>query len=317
MTAEEDLKLSPIIMGTWQLDRQYWVGVEDNRVIRAVHAALAAGVTTFDTAEEYAGGYSEQVLGKALGARRHEVVICSKVSSDHLRAQQVFDACHRSLGNLGTDYLDLYQIHWPSGAWGSQPTPVAETMEALGRLKEAGKIRAIGVSNFDLGQLREISAEGNIFSLQPPYSLFWRHIDRAIRPYCEAKGIRILAYSSLAHGILTGRFEPGHRFDKGDNRRDTLLCREPHAGRVREALIALRPIAERLGISLGQLALAWLLARPLTHAITGVRDAEQIDHNAAAANMRLDSADLALIDRIGRGVSDPLMDESIPWTWKP
>ena len=94
----------------------------------------------------------------------------------------MFEACHRSLVNLGTDYLDLYQIHWPSGNWGSQPTPIDETMEALGRLQEQGKIRAIGVSNFDLGQLQEAAAYGDIFSLQPPYSLFWRHIDSEIRP---------------------------------------------------------------------------------------------------------------------------------------
>nr|VFK28240.1 MAG: Predicted oxidoreductase [Candidatus Kentron sp. MB] len=206
------LSLSPVIMGTWQVDRSYWTGVDDNGILRAVHAAFDVGVTTFDTAEEYGDGYSEQLLGKALGDRRQEAQILTKVSSDHLRHEQVVEACHRSLANLNTDYLDLYQIHWPGGSWGSKPTPIDETMEALLRLKEEGKIRAIGVSNFSLSQLQEVATYGEIFSLQPPYSLFWRHIDRDIRPYCEANGIRILAYSPLAQGLLTGKFKENHSF---------------------------------------------------------------------------------------------------------
>lgn len=316
MTAEH-LHLSPVIMGTWQAGKQYWTGIKDDQIISAIGAALDAGITTFDTAEEYGDGYSEQILGKALGTKRPQAIICSKVFSNHLRREQVFEACHRSLKNLSTDYLDIYYIHWPSGCWSSDPVPIAETMEALTRLKEQGKIREIGVSNFNLQQLKEAAIHGDIFTLQPPYSLFWRCVDRDIRPYCEAEGIRIFAYSPLGQGILTGRFGPNHRFDEEDNRRNNILFQQPHVDRVQDALSALRPIAEKLNISLAQLSIAWVLAQPLTHAIVGARNADQIIETAAAATIQLSREDLELVDQIGRGVSDPLMHKTIPWTWNP
>jgi myo-inositol catabolism protein IolS len=310
-----ELRLSPVIMGTWQADSQYWHGIEDRDLIAAVHAALDAGVTSFDTAEDYGNGHSERLLGEALAGRRSRAVICSKVFSNHLRAQQVIEACHRALTNLRTDYLDLYQIHWPAGSWGSEVVPIAETMDALSSLRAQGKIRAIGVSNFNLAQLQEARRYGEIFSLQPPYSLFWRNIDREIRPWCEAQGIRMLAYSPLGQGILTGRFAPGHRFD--DNRKDNLLFSSPHVERAHAAVQELQPIAERLGLSLTQLAIAWVIAQPLTHAVVGARNAEQIRHTAAAAGVVLSPDDLARIDEIGARVSDPLMDVAVPWTWQP
>lgn len=313
--ARDELHLSKVIMGTWQADSQYWFGVEDKDLIAAVHAALDAGITTFDTAEDYGNGHSERVLGEALKGRRSRAIICSKVFSNHLRADQVFDACHRALENLGTDYIDLYQIHWPSGSWGSDVVPIAETMDALSRLRTQGKIRAIGVSNFNLAQLEEARRCGEIFSLQPPYSLFWRHIDREICPWCEQHGVRILAYSPLGQGILTGRFGPGHRFE--DNRKDNILFQSPHVERAHAALRELRPIADRLGISLTQLAIAWVIAQPLTHAVVGARNPEQIQHTAAAASVVLGPEDLARIDEIGRRVSDPLQDVAVPWTWQP
>jgi myo-inositol catabolism protein IolS len=313
--ANAEPSLSPVIMGTWQADKQYWLGVDDRDLIAAVHAALDAGVTTFDTAEDYGDGHSEQLLGDALRGRRSRAVICSKVFSSHLRADQVIAACHRALTNLRTDYLDLYQIHWPAGSWGSEVVPISETMHALMDLRAQGKIRAIGVSNFNLAQLQEARRYGEIFSLQPPYSLFWRNIDREIRPWCEAHGVAILAYSPLGQGILTGRFGPGHCFD--DNRKDNLLFQSPHVERAHVALQELQPIADRLGLSLAQLAIAWVIAQPLTHAVVGARNATQIQQTAAAASVVLHPDDLARIDEIGRRVSDPLMDTAVPWTWQP
>lgn len=314
-TTSAQPSLSGVIMGTWQADSQYWHGVDDRELIAAVHAALDVGVTTFDTAEDYGNGHSEQLLGEALHGRRSRAVICSKVFSNHLRKDQVSEACHRALTNLRTDYIDLYQIHWPAGSWGSEVVPIAETMHALSSLRAQGKIRAIGVSNFSLAQLQEAQQCGEIFSVQPPYSLFWRNIDREIRPWCEAQGVRILAYSPLGQGILTGRFGPGHRFD--DNRKDSLLFRSPHIDRAHAAVQELRPIADQLGISMAQLAIAWVIAQPLTHAVVGARDATQIQQTAAAASVVLSPDVLARIDEIGRRVSDPLMDLSVPWTWQP
>jgi myo-inositol catabolism protein IolS len=310
----DEVRLSPVIMGTWQADSQYWHGVDDRELIAAVHAAIDAGITTFDTAEDYGNGHSERLLGEALAGRRSHAVICSKVFSNHLRKDQVIAACHRALQNLRTDYLDLYQIHWPAGSWGSEVVPIAETMDALMSLRAQGKIRAIGVSNFNLAQLQEAKRCGEVFSLQPPYSLFWRNIDRDIRAFCEAEGIRILAYSPLAQGLLTGRFGPGHRLE--DNRKDNHLFQSPHIERAHAAVQELQLIAERIGISLTQLAIAWVIAQPLTHAVVGARNAIQIRETAVAAKVVLSPDDLARIDEIGRRVSDPLMDVAVPWTWQ-
>jgi aryl-alcohol dehydrogenase-like predicted oxidoreductase len=145
-----DIEISAIVMGLWQAGKQYWVGIDDDESRRAIRAAVDAGVTAFDTAEDYGGGHSERILGESIRGVRDRVVIMSKVFSTHLSYRQVIEACDRSLANLGTDYIDLYQIHWPSGCWGSERVPIADTMRALVELVDAGKIRAIGVSNFSL-----------------------------------------------------------------------------------------------------------------------------------------------------------------------
>ena len=309
------LSLSPIIMGTWQAGKQYWPGIDDGEILAAIHAALDAGINAFDTAEEYGDGLSERVLGQALRPHRNKVFILTKVFSNHLRHDQVVEACERSLKNLRTETIDLYQIHWPSGSFGTDPVPISETMEALRRLRDQGKIREIGVSNFTLEQLREADADGDIVSLQPPYSLFWRHIDREIRPYCEARGIKILAYSPLAQGILTGKIGADHRFAEGDHRTANKLFHPDTFPSVPAALDRLRPIAQRLDVSLAELALAWCAARPLTHPIAGARNGHQVRQNAAAASLELSPDDLAEIDAIGRTVSDRFVDDPVPWSW--
>jgi aryl-alcohol dehydrogenase-like predicted oxidoreductase len=209
----------------------------------------------------------------------------------------------------------LYQIHWPSGAFGSEVVPIAETMQALNDLKQQGKIRAIGVSNFSRAQLEEAAQYGRIDSLQPPYSLFWRYVEAELRPYCEVNKISILAYSPLAQGLLTGKFQPGHQFDPADNRSKNKLFQGDNYTRAQAALAKLRPIANRHQASLGNLALAWLIAQPLTHAIVGVRYAEQAIENAKAAEIHLSSEELAEINAIGRTVSDHLDDNPVMWNW--
>ena len=148
------LTLSRIIAGGWQAGRDLWVGIEDAESIAALQAAFDAGITTFDTAEDYGNGHSERILGQALGSVRDQIVIATKVSWDHLRRAQIVEACERSLRNLGTDRIDLYQVHWPAGTFDSELVPLEETMDALVTLKRQGKIRAIGVSNFSPEQLR-------------------------------------------------------------------------------------------------------------------------------------------------------------------
>jgi myo-inositol catabolism protein IolS len=236
------------------------------------------------------------------------------VFASHLRYDRVFEACDRSLKNLQTDYIDLYQIHWPSGSWDSEIVPIAETMSALNKLKEDGKIRAIGVSNFSLAQLEEAAQFGRIDSLQPPYSLFWRQAEKELVPYCIEHQISILAYSSLAQGLLTGKFGADHQFEEGDHRSKNRLFSQPeNYQRVQQALAQLRPIADRLDCTLGQLALAWLIAQPQTNAIVGARNAEQAIANPKAADVILSEDDLHAIDRISRTVTDYLDDCPVLW----
>jgi aryl-alcohol dehydrogenase-like predicted oxidoreductase len=308
-----EVKISSIIMGTWQAGKEMWVGIDDSETIKALRTAFEAGITTIDTAEYYGHGHSERVIGKALADVRDQLVYATKVFPNHLKSDQVIEACHRSLKNLKTDYIDLYQIHWPAGSWGTESVPVEETMGAMNDLKERGLIRAIGVSNFSRAQLEEAAEYGRIDSLQPPYSLFWRQVEKDAQPYCVENSITILAYSSLAQGLLTGKFGANHKFAEGDHRSKNKLFKSENYQRVQLALERLRPIAERYGISLGQLALGWLIAQPNTCAIAGARNAEQVEQNSKAGEIFIAPDDLEEIDHIGRSVTDHLDDNPVMW----
>ncbi len=310
-----DVQITPIIMGTWQAGKKMWVGIEDEDSIKAIRAAYEAGITTIDTAEVYGEGHSERIVAKALADVRDRVVYASKVFANHLNYDLVIEACDRSLKNLQTDYIDLYQIHWPSGSFNSQIVPIEETMKALNRLKEQGKIRAIGVSNFSRTQLEEAARYGRIDSLQPPYSLFWRQVETDAMPYCMENNISILAYSSLAQGLLTGKFEPDHQFAEGDHRAKNKLFQGENYQRAQKAIEQLRPIAERHQCTLAQLSLAWLIAQPQTNAIAGARNAQQATANAKAAEIQLSNSELHEIDQIGRQVSDYLDSDPVMWNW--
>jgi aryl-alcohol dehydrogenase-like predicted oxidoreductase len=309
------IHITPIITGTWQAGKSQWIGVEDAETIKAIRAAFDAGITTVDTAEVYGSGHSERVVAEALSDVRDQVVYATKVFANHLKYDQVLAACEQSLQNLKTDRLDLYQIHWPSGAFKSEVVPIEETMRALTDLKQQGKIRAIGVSNFSQAQLEEAAQYGRIDSLQPPYSLFWRYVEKDAVPYCVEQKISIIAYSSLAQGLLTGKFGPDHSFPPEDNRAKNKLFQGETYQRAQAALEKLRPIADRYQTSLGNLALAWLIAQPQANAIVGVRNAEQAVDNAIAGEIKLADADIAEIDQIGRIVTDPLDDNPLMWNW--
>ncbi|GAB6907486.1 Aldo/keto reductase [Desulfosarcina cetonica] len=310
-----DIHLSAIIMGTWQTGKAMWTGIDDAESEKAIRAAMDNGITTFDTAEAYGNGHSEKVLGKAIGGDRDKVQILSKVFSNHLKHDQVVAACERSLKNLGTDYLDLYQIHWPSGSFGAKPVPPEETMAALAELKSQGKIRAIGVSNFSLEQLKAICQVGAIESLQPPYSLLWRHVEKESLAWCQAHQVTVLAYSPMAQGLLTGKFGPDHQFEKGDHRSANRLFQPDVYPSVQTALTALRAMAEKKGISMAQLALAWVIAKPGVCAIAGARNAAQSSANAQAAAVHLEDAELAELDRISRPVTACIDDNPVLWAW--
>jgi aryl-alcohol dehydrogenase-like predicted oxidoreductase len=290
MLGTSDIKISKILMGTWQAGKENWTRINDGETTKAIQAALDAGV-------------------------RKQVVIATKVFSNHLKYTQVINACQQSLANLKTDYIDLYQIHWPSGSWGSKVIPIEETMQALNELKEQGKIRAIGVSNFSCAQLEETNLYGRIDSLQPPYSLFWRHVEKDAMPYCVKNNITQLAYSPMAQGLLTGKFGPDHKFDRGDHRANNKLFKSQIYQRAQQALAKLRPIAQRHGVSLGQLALAWVMHQPMTCAIAGARNANQASQNAEAVNITLSEEDLAEMDTIGGTVTDHLDENPVLWNF--
>ena len=312
---KSDLEISPILMGTWQAGKDMWVGIDDARTTGAVRAAFEAGITTFDTAEVYGNGHSERILGAAVTDFRDRVILATKVFANHLRAAQVREACHRSLKNLNTDVIDLYQIHWPAGSFKTDVVPIAETMGALNQLKEEGKIRAIGVSNFSRRQLAEACQYGRIDSLQPPYSLFWRHVENDAMTFCEENQITILAYSPMAQGLLTGKFAEDHKFEKGDHRTRNRLFKPENFQRVHRALDRLRPLAEEKRISLGQLALAWVISHAGTCAIAGARNTDQAVENAGAAEISLSDDDLTRLDEIGRMVTDNLDDNPMMWNF--
>jgi aryl-alcohol dehydrogenase-like predicted oxidoreductase len=298
---KSDIKISPIIMGTWQAGKEMWTGIDDAETTKGIRAAFEAGITTFDSAEAYGKGHSERVLGNALKDVREQVVYATKVFANHLKYDQIMESCNRSLENLQTDHIDLYQIHWPSGSFGSEVVPIEES------------IRAIGVSNFSRDQLEEAASYGQIDSLQPPYSLFWRQLESDAMPFCVESSITILAYSPMAQGLLTGKFGPDHKFEKGDHRAGNRLFAPDHYQRVQQALDQLRPIAWRKNMSIGQLALAWVIAQPMACAIAGARNAYQATQNSAAAKIQLSAEELSELDAIGRTVTDHLDDNPVMW----
>jgi aryl-alcohol dehydrogenase-like predicted oxidoreductase len=308
-----DIRMSPIVMGMWQAGKEMWAGIDDTETRRAVRAAFDAGINAFDTAEMYGKGHSERMLAAATADIRAKVIYMTKVFSNHLQYDQVIAACNRSLKNLKTDYIDLYQVHWPSGSWGSRKVPVEETMRALNDLKAQGKIRAIGVSNFSRAELEEAARFGRIESLQPPYSLLWRQVEKDALPYCTANGLTVLAYSSMAQGILAGRFGAELRFADGDHRKGHRLFQPDIYDRVLKAVEGLKPIAQRNGITLAQLALAWVIARPGVCAIAGARNAAQAAENAGAMKTTLSASDLAEMETISRTVTERLDDNPVQW----
>ncbi|AHB87739.1 methylglyoxal reductase SakR1 [Thermosynechococcus sp. NK55a] len=310
-----EIQITPLILGTWQAGKRWWVGIEDEESIRTIRAAVEAGMTTIDTAEVYGEGHSERIVAAAVGDLRDRCVYATKVFANHLRYKDVIAACERSLRNLNTDYIDLYQIHWPAGSFGSEIVPIEETMQAMVELQAAGKIRAIGVSNFSRAQLAEAMQYGRIESVQPPYSLFWRWAEAELIPFCIEHEMTVLAYSPLAQGLLTGRFGPGHQFEPEDNRSKNQLFQGETYARALEAIELMKPIATSLGTTVGNLALAWLLHQPQTCAIVGARHPEQVLENIKAADLQLDRSILAMLDEISQPVIATL-DPKNPVMWK-
>lgn len=308
-----EISITPVVMGGWLIGRQHWAEVDDGESVRMLKAGFDAGISAVDTAESYGDGHSERIIARALGSVRHEIAIMTKVFANHLHGDAVVRACERSLTNLKTDYVDLFQVHWPSGSFGMKKVPVEETAGALAKLVGQGKARAVGLCNADAALCGEYEGFVRTDAVQAPYNLFWRHAERELLPWCREKRASFLAYSPLAQGILAGRFGEEPVFAPGDHRERNRLFAPEVYPRVREALAGLSRLAEESGLTLALLSLAWALSRPGVSVIAGARSAEQIRENARAAEISLSPEALARLSELSALVCDSLDDDPRPW----
>jgi aryl-alcohol dehydrogenase-like predicted oxidoreductase len=287
-------RVSVIGFGAWPIGGG--MGTIDTRdSIRTLHHALDHGVTFLDTAEAYRS--SEEVIGRALAewsGPRDSVFLATKVRSDDLSAGHVVEAAERSLRLLGVDTIDLLQAH----GWDAQH-PIDETMAAFERLVQAGKVRFVGVSNFDVPQMEAAWGRLPFQSLQPRYNLLDRGVEAAILPYCERQGIGVLAHSPLAKGLLTGRYRPGHVFPPDDERSQMPAFQGDAFDRGLARAAALEEWARARGHSLLELAIAWVLGHPATTVcLCGAKSAAQVDDHIRAAAWHLRPEDRRDVERL-------------------
>ncbi|MCG5494920.1 aldo/keto reductase [Ectothiorhodospira variabilis] len=308
---------SRIALGTWAIGGWMWGGTDDETSIRTIHAALDQGINLIDTAPVYGFGKSEELVGEAIRRRggRDRVLIATKVglewtaeeavlrnaSADRIRAE-----VEDSLRRLQTDYIDLYQVHWPDPV-----TPMEETAEAMGRLLREGKIRAVGVSNFSPAQMDTFRKIGPLHACQPPYNLFERGIEADVLPYCRENGITILAYGALCRGLLSGRMGPDTRFDGDDLRQSDPKFQSPRFDQYLAAVQALDHFArERFESDVLHLAVRWLLDQGADIALWGARRPEQVATVHRVMDIGLTGEDRDQIDRIlDTHITDPVGPE--------
>jgi aryl-alcohol dehydrogenase-like predicted oxidoreductase len=305
------IKISAIGIGCWEIGGGYG-SIEETEFIKAANRALDLGINCFDTAEAYGFGASEKSLAKALGSRRKEAVITTKFGvgypdkpnfRDSTR-DRVMKSIERSLRNLNSDYVDVYMVHWPD-----QNTPFEETMRALEDLVQQGKVRAVGISNFRLAQIETSMSTRRIDVVQYCWNLFDRRMQKEIFPYCSEQNIGVMAYGSLAYGMLTGTFTEEMDFGSDDwrARRGRMgninlfqhLFGPEHFLKNLRAVEDLKSIANRHGKSLPQLALRWTLSNPvISTALVGCRNEREVGDNAGAIGWSLSDADMKEIDQI-------------------
>jgi aryl-alcohol dehydrogenase-like predicted oxidoreductase len=295
------LEVSRVAFGTWQLGGE-WGAFDEREAVVAIRRARELGITVFDTAQAYGFGASERLLGTALRAEldrdRDSVVIATKggIRPPERDASEAFlrQGVEESLRHLGVETIDIYQVHWPD-----PDVPAAETAGALQRMVDEGKIRFAGVSNYDARQMEEFAAVRPVDVLQPPYHLLRRGIEAEILPFARAHDIGVLAYSPLGSGLLTGRVDERTRFGDDDWRSQASAFTGQGLERNLAVVRRLDELARERGITLGQLAIAWVLAQPGVHvAIVGARSAANIEASAGAADVELAPDDLARIEEI-------------------
>ena len=308
---KSDVRVSPVIFGAWAIGGWMWGGNEESDSIAAIHASIDAGVNTIDTAAIYGQGASEEIVGRAIKGRRDQVVLATKCGMrwtgtegsepwpqkdndgneitirKNGKADSIAYECEQSLKRLGTDVIDLYQIHWPD-----KSTPPEETIGAMEKLRSQGKVRAIGTSNYDTEWLTRGSKVATIASDQPPYSILRRGIEQTVLPWAIEHNVGVICYSPMERGLLTGKVGPDRHFAPGDHRANHPFFTAENRKRVQAALESVKPIADAHGVSFAQLIVNWTIHVPgITAALVGARNAEQATQNAKALTFRLSDAE--------------------------
>lgn len=315
--ANSELAVSAITFGAWAAGGWMWGSTDRKEAVEAIKASYDAGVTSIDTAPIYGQGTSEEIVGEAIkDIPRDKVQILTKfgmrwdlVKGDlamhskdndgndidiykYAGKESIIYECEQSLKRLGTDYIDLYQIHWPDST-----TPISETFEAVERLIEQGKVRYAGVCNYNASQMREAEQTLNLVSNQVPFSMVNRGIENETVPYCIEHNKSILAYSPLERGLLTGKIHAGYHFQDGDHRAKSPYFQPAFIEKTNAMLEQIKPIADKYNASLSQLVLRWTIDRPgITIALAGARNAIQAVQNAKSAELKLTAEELSLID---------------------
>jgi aryl-alcohol dehydrogenase-like predicted oxidoreductase len=303
-----DLQLSVITFGAWAAGGWMWGGIERSDAIDAIRKAYDCGVTSIDTAPAYGQGDSEEIVGEAIRSiPRDKVQVLTKYGLrwdmtkgefyfhtknnngqdidlyKYAGKESIIEECNNSLRRLGTDYIDLYQIHWHD-----KTTPIAESMEAVAQLIKQGKVRYAGVCNYAVEQLQEAQKHIHLVSDQVPYSMLRREIEEEIIPYCKQHHLSIIAYSPLQRGVFTGKLKPGHHFAEGDNRSAIYFFSDENIRRINSFLETIKPMAVEKNVTVSQLVLRWTIDQPgVTIALVGARNGKQAMENAKAVDVML------------------------------
>jgi aryl-alcohol dehydrogenase-like predicted oxidoreductase len=303
-----DLELTAVGLGTWAMGGPWeygWGPQDDDEAVAAILAALETGIDWIDTAPAYGLGHSEELIAKALKQKSEKPIIATKCGilwNDKgekitcLKRESIRAECHASLKRLGVEIIDLYQMHWPD-----PDEDVEHAWEEMARLCREGKVRYLGVSNFNVEQIQRVQKIHPVASLQPPYSMIRRDVEDELLGYCAQNNIGVVAYSPMQRGLLTGAFSAERlaSLPSDDHRRRSREFQEPQFSATLELVEGLKKIAERNGRTCAQLAISWILRRPeVTAAIAGARRPDQIRETAPAADWRLDKKDIEEIERL-------------------
>ena len=319
-----NISASAVALGTWAIGGGPWWGdSDDNQSVKAIQAAIDAGVTLIDTAPAYGFGHSEEIVGKAIKGRRDKLILSTKcglwwkddrgtsffeMGDKHVKRcllpATIVEEVEISLRRLGTDYIDLYHTHWPS----LEPDkyPIEDTMQCLMKLKEEGKIRAIAASNVDLEHIKQYQAAGVLDAIQPRYSMLDREIETEILPYCLANDISALAYSPLEQGLLTGKIGMDQTFAEGVYRNQIPWYSPQNREKVLNMLEGWSDLLAKYKCSLSQLVIAWTVAQEgITFVLCGARKEAHVSDNVRAADLELDAADLSRIRQDAEALGAP------------